>query len=239
MNPAIYSFLSAFLVSLVSLVGVISLSLPTFLLVSLAVGALLGDAFIHLLPESFESLPSLLVSLLVIAGLLLFFVLEKFLRWRHCHQPECHQHLHVPRLSLIGDFVHNFIDGTLIAASFLVDYSLGLTTSLAVLLHEIPQEIGDFGILIHHGFSRSRAILFNFLSSLSCFLGVILVLLFGPSLALQHYLLPITAGGFIYLAASDLIPELHRHQQSPGQSFLQLVFILLGVSLMALLLLLE
>ena len=236
MPPLILSVLSAILVSLISLVGIIfviarlPISRYSFLAVSFAVGALLGDAFIHLLPESFESLTSNLASLLIISGIGLFFILEKILKWRHCHEPDHH---HVPALNLVGDSFHNFIDGMLIAASFLVSRQLGLATTLAVILHEIPQEIGDYGILVHHGFTTAKALKYNLISAFFSLAGVILTYLIGSQISqFSLILLPITAGGFIYLASSDLIPELHRHDPKIKDSLIQILFIALGVLLM-------
>lgn len=244
MNQAIYSLLATTIVSLISLVGLVFYRFRnfSFVLVSFAVGALLGDSFIHILPQSYQLLPPTTVSWLLIAGILIFFSIEKFIRWHHCHDPECQENnsdSHIVSLSLVGDTVHNFIDGMVIAASFLVDTKLGLVTTLAVVLHEIPQEIGDFGIYIHQGVKIKKALLINLFSSLSALVGCLLVIIIGLNLSIQNYLLPITAGGFIYLAASDLIPELHRHHPAPKNSLIQIISVLFGFSLMALLLFLE
>ena len=249
MESLFFSLLSVFFISLLSISGIFLFFLNkkisqkiNLLLVSFAIGALLGDTFIHLLPESFENLNSLTVSLLVITGLLLFFILEKILRWHHCHEISCsnHQSKHLITLNLSGDAIHNLVDGMLISASFMVSPKLGIFTSIAVLLHEIPQEIGDFAVLIHGGLSLKKAVFYNFLSACSAFLGVILVFILGSKISfLSIYLIPITAGAFIYLAASDLIPELHRHDQKISNSLFQLIFIILGVTLMSLLVFLE
>lgn len=248
MSPLIASLLATFIISLISFLGVLfifiktpTLSKITLFLVSFAIGGLLGDAFIHLLPESFEQFDfQLIPSLLILAGILLFFILEKFLRWHHCHQPEIHQvshNHHIITLNLIGDSVHNFIDGALIAASFSISNFVGITTTIAVILHEIPQEIGEFGILVHCGFSRFKAVIYNFLSGLISLLGVLFVFLIGSNFS--NFLIPITTGSFIYLAATDLIPELHRHDSKISHSLIQLIFILLGITLMSLLVFLE
>ena len=249
MSALIFSLISILIISLISLVGLFifftkkktSETINLFL-VSFAVGALLGDAFIHLLPQAFKSLNSTIVSFLIIGGMLLFFVLEKVLRWHHCHEINCNENnsKHLIVLNTVGDTVHNSIDGMMIAASFMVDFKLGLITSLAVLLHEIPQEVGDFAILIHAGLSPFKAFIYNLLSATSAFVGAILVFLLGSRItSLSLYLLPITAGSFIYLAASDLIPELHRHDPPMSHSLVQLLFIVLGVALMSLLLFIE
>ncbi|MDD2483226.1 MAG: ZIP family metal transporter [Candidatus Shapirobacteria bacterium] len=247
MESLFSSLLSVLIISLLSISSISFLFLKkktsqkiNLLLVSFAIGALFGDTFIHLLPQSFASLNSLTVSFLIIAGLLLFFVLEKILRWHHCHEINCSENKHLIVLNTFGDTIHNLIDGMLIAASFVVNFKLGMVTSIAVLLHEIPQEIGDFAILIHSGLSVKKTILYNLFSATSAFLGVFLVFFLGSKISsLSLYLLPITAGAFIYLAASDLIPELHRHDQPLSHSLLQLLFIILGVVLMSLLVFIE
>jgi zinc and cadmium transporter len=244
----IYSIISVFLISLVSLIGVLTLSLNrdrleklTLFLVSFAVGGLFGDAFIHLLPESFQELGTdLSVSLYVILGILIFFVLEKFLRWRHCHISTSEKHMHpLATINLVGDAVHNLIDGMLVGASYMVNLPIGIATTLAVIMHEIPQEVGDFGVLIHGGLSVKKALTFNFLSALTAMLGAILAIVMGSEIeGFSLSLLPITAGGFLYIAGSDLIPELH-HEVKVSKSLLQFVMILLGVGVMALLIILE
>lgn len=242
------TLISVFSVSLISLIGVFFLSFRTdtikklsLFLVSFAVGALLGDAFVHLLPQSFEKLGvNLNTSLYIILGILIFFSLEKFIRWRHCHIPVSEEHTHpFVTMNLVGDTIHNLIDGMLIGASYLVSFPIGISTSLAVILHEIPQEIGDFSIFIHGGLSTKKALTFNFLSSLAAFLGAIASLVIGSRI--EGYgllLLPVTAGGFLYIAGSDLIPELH-HDVKIKTSLWQLFSIMLGVGVMALLVLLE
>lgn len=246
----LYTMISIFLVSIVSLVGVFTLWFTKNLLekillylVSFAVGALLGGAFIHLLPEAFEKFEKpLIASLLVIAGMLLFFVMEKFIRWRHCHIPTSEDHPHpVAFMNIVGDGIHNFFDGVVIGASFSVSIPLGITTSLGVILHEIPQEIGDFGILIYSGLTKRKALFYNFLSALTAFAGAIVSLIIGPHFkGYAEAMLPITAGGFIYIASSDLVPELQQGCETRGaESFGQLIVILLGICLMALLVLIE
>jgi zinc and cadmium transporter len=246
----IYTIISVILVSLVSLVGIFTLSLRkdalrriTLFLVSFAAGGLFGDAFIHLLPESFEKLQNTTAtSLYVILGIVVFFVLEKFIRWRHCHTATSQGHLHpIVTLNLIGDGIHNLIDGMAIGASFLADIPLGIATTLAVVLHEIPQEMGDFGVLVHGGLPVKRALLYNFFFALIAVIGALIALLAGRYLALSTLvLLPITAGGFIYIAGSDLIPELHGTCDIKISLALgQFIAMLAGILLMALLLLFE
>jgi zinc and cadmium transporter len=237
----LYAIIAVILVSLVSLIGIFTLGLKRnllkrilFLLVSFSVGSLLGGAFIHLIPESFENYGfGLTVPLLILLGFIVFFVMEKFIHWRHCHTLTSSTHKHpVGLMNLVGDGLHNFTDGVLIAASFMVDTSLGVATTVAVLMHEIPQEIGDFGILLHAGYSRFKAILFNLLSGLVAILGVVVVWLVGTSVeGFAMWIVPITAGGFIYIAGSDLVPELHK-ECAPRRSFLQFVAIVLGILIM-------
>lgn len=208
-------------------------------LVAFSVGALLGDAFIHLLPEAVADAGgfNLKISTMLILGILLFFGLEKFLRWRHCHDEDCNEHPHhLGTMNLVGDAVHNFIDGVLIGASYLVSIPLGVATTIAVVAHEVPQELGDFGVLLHSGMSKKQALLFNFYSACTAIVGVIFVLLIGTKLEnTVSVLVPLTAGGFIYIAMSDLIPELHKDNQK--RSFVDhFLAIFVGVVIMYLLL---
>jgi zinc and cadmium transporter len=229
------------------LIGVITLGIHsdklkkiTLFLVSFAVGGLFGDALIHLLPETFKLEGSTLVSsLYVVVGILMFFILEKFLRWRHCHVP-ADQHVHpVVTMNLVGEGVHNFIDGVLVGASYMVSIPLGITTSLAIVLHEIPKEFGGYCILIYGGLTSRRALFFNFLSGLMSVAGAIAALAIGSHVqGFSTALLPITAGGFLYIAGSDLIPEL-QHDVKVSASVGQLIGIILGVSIMALMTLIE
>ena len=244
----LYTILSVLGVSLIAFAGLFTFSVKIerlkkilLFLISFAAGSLLGDAFLHLLPEA-VGLPgtALKVSSWILVGLVLFFVLEKILKWRHCHEPTCEDHPHpVGMMNLIGDGVHNFIDGAIIATSFLVSPALGLATTLAVIIHEIPQEMGDFGILIHAGYSRKQALFYNFLSALTAVAGAALTLTFGANISsLTSYLIPLTIGGFIYIATADLIPELHKEVRL-RYSIFQLISFLGGIGLMGLLLLID
>jgi len=245
----VYALGSVILVSILSVVGIFFLAVDRvrlqrmlLFLVSFAIGGLTGDAFIHLIPEAFEELgPELPTSLYIIGGMLVFFAVERFIRWRHCHIPDSEQHVHpVATLNIIGDGVHNFIDGILIGATYIVSTPIGIATTVAVVLHEIPQEIGDFGILVHAGFSVKKAILFNFASALTAILGALVALSIGPHVqAFSLVMLPITAGGFIYIAGSDLIPEVQQTCGSAGIALSHFVVIMLGIGLMALLVLID
>ena len=240
----LYSLISVFIVSILSLVGIITFAIKIqklkkwlIFLVSFSTGALFGGAFIHLIPEAFHEYGhSVSISLFILLGILTFFVMEKFIHWRHCHVPTSKNHPHpLGTMNLIGDCFHNFIDGLLIAGSYIASIPLGISTTLAVILHEIPQELGDFGVLIYAGFSKKKALFLNFLTALTAFLGVILALLLSNVIPnLTSFLLPFTAGGFIYIAGSDLIPELKKSPKLKS-SLLQLFGLCLGISLMLLL----
>jgi zinc and cadmium transporter len=239
---------SVILVSLLSLVGILTLALNRqrlqkmlIFLVAFAVGALFGDVFIHLLPESFEKIGmNLTTSLLVIGGFLMFFVLEKFIRWRHVGSAAGEESIRpVVSMNIVGDAAHNLIDGMLIAASFMVSIPIGITTTLAIVLHEIPQEIGDFSILIHGGLSVRKALSFNLMASMMAVIGAVITLSIGERFEnFASFLLPVTAGGFIYIAGPDLIPELQQEVKVSNSAW-QLSAILLGVVIMALLTFLE
>lgn len=208
-------------------------------MVSFAVGALLGDAFIHLLPETYLKLGAGIKSaVLVLSGILIFFILEKFIRWRHCHNLECEEKEHVHPagiMNIFGHGVHSLIDGLLIGASYLASIELGIATSVAILLHEIPQEMGDFSILVHSGYQKKKAILFNFLSAAIIIFGALISLIVGFGTdGFVTYLLPITAGGFLYIAGSDLIPQLHQEVRF-SKSIFQFFAIILGIAIMVLL----
>ncbi|MEO0071986.1 MAG: ZIP family metal transporter [candidate division WOR-3 bacterium] len=237
---ALYAILAVVLVSLLSFVGIVFILLKEatlkkilLLLVSFSAGSLLAAAFIHLIPETYERFEhNPLVPLFIIGGILIFFGLEKFLRWRHCHIPTSQAHPHpIAFLNLVGDAVHNFIDGLMIGGAFVVNNKIGLVTTVAVVLHEIPQEIGDFGVLLYGKLSIRKALVFNFLSALTAILGTIVSLALGSLVTdYAYYLMPIAAGGFVYIAGTDLIPELH-HIVELKKSVVQFICLLLGIIL--------
>jgi zinc and cadmium transporter len=199
-------------------------------LVSYAVGALLGVAFLALLPEALDLLPSSRVFGAVLAGILLFFVLEKLVLWRHCHTNDCEVHGAAASLVLIGDAFHNFVDGAMIGSAVLTSLPLGVSTALAVAAHEVPQEVGDFAVLLHAGYSRRRALLLNVLSGLSGIAGALLaVLLVNIAPTAKPYLLCIAAASFLYVAMADLIPDLHSGRIDGG-AFRQLALVGLGIA---------
>jgi len=244
----VYSLASVLLVSLISLVGLVTLSintkrLKTFLIymIAFSAGALFGDAFFHLLPEVTKGIGfTFQISLYVLIGIAIFFFLETFIQWQHCHLTVTEDHIHpFAIMNLVGDALHNFIDGLIIAVSFLVSIPIGVATTVAVILHEVPQEIGDFGVLVHGGFSTTKALLLNFVTALAAILGAILALLASSYVEnIELILIPIAAGGFIYIAGSDLIPELHKNF-TVKKAVIQLFAFIAGIAVMALLLLIE
>lgn len=232
---------STLMVSLLSFSGLLLLAMRTtqlqrmvFILVSFAVGALFGNTFFMLIPESFATIENTqLIGVLIILGLVVMFVLEKFIHWHHCHSVS-HDHDAAPLgyISLITDSLHNFTDGVLIAAAWMASPEVGIATTLAVVVHEIPQEISDFGVLLHAGFSRRKALFLNFIAACAAILGALITVMLGSvTEKLIVYILPFAAGGFIYLAGSDLIPELHR-ESSVRKSLIQLAAILTGLAMM-------
>jgi len=243
-----YAMASVVGVSLIAFIGVTSLALKEkqlknvlIYLLSFSAGALFGDAFLHLLPEAVEESGfTASVSLSVIAGVVVFFVMEKLLHWHHYHLPHSKENFHAfAVMNLVGDALHNFIDGLIIGASYLTSIPLGIATTLAVAFHEIPQEIGDFGVLLKGGFSKWKAVFYNFLTALSAVLGAVIALYANTQAeTLTMLLVPFAAGGFIYVAGTDLIPELHKEPQARS-SVLQLAAFLLGVLAMYALLFLE
>jgi len=245
----LYSLASIFAVSLTSLIGVLTLPLreedlrKTLLyLVSFSAGGLFGDAFLHLIPDAIEDSGfGIPVSFSVLLGIVLSFVVERFLQWRHCHIPTSKEHPHsLVYMNLFGDAVHNLIDGLIIGGSYVAGTPLGVATTLAVLFHEIPQEIGDFGVLLYGGFSKPRALLFNFVTGLVALVGGAAALglssIFQGSVSL---LTAFAAGSFIYVAGSDLIPELHKEEPGLLRSALQLLAFFLGVMVLFIFVLLE
>lgn len=254
-QPWIPTLLAIAVVSIVSLVGALTLSLPRLrghrallVLVAVAAGTLVGDSLFHLLPEAAESWDDLAaMGLYVAMGFVAFFALEVAVRARHAHleqaTPDAHGHHHDEHpahahvapyawTNLVGDAVHNFLDGAVIATAFLVDVPLGIATTVAVVLHEVPQELGDFAVLLRSGMRPSTALLFNFASALVSLAGAALVLLLPVDVeVLESYALPLIAGAFLYIAAADLIPELHHHSKG-REAFLILVCFILGILVM-------
>ncbi|MEK6976702.1 MAG: ZIP family metal transporter [Candidatus Thermoplasmatota archaeon] len=257
MDPWLATLLAIGLVSVVSLAGAATLTLPRLrghrallILVAVAAGTLVGDAFFHLLPEAIPAWQErglAAMGVIIVAGFVAFFALEVAVRARHAHiefaAPDEHGHHHGEAAghvhvapyawtNLVGDAVHNFLDGAVIATAFLVDTPLGIATTVAVVLHEVPQELGDFAVLLRSGMRPGRALLLNFVSALVSLAGAVLVLALPIDVAvLEAYALPLIVGAFLYIAAADLIPELHHHSKG-REAVLILACFLLGVALM-------
>lgn len=238
----IYAIIATLAISLISLVGILVFSknfkstpwMRRF--IGLAVGTLLGAVFFDLLPEAMEAFPEPHTASLIILGSIIgFFIIEKIIHYHHCScddKEKGHTKTHFIVNNLIGDGLHNFVDGTIIAGAFLVDPRLGIGTTVAVALHEIPQEVADFSILVYAGLSRAKAILYNVLFGLTSVLGAILVFVFAEYVEqLVPILIALAAGNFLYLAMADLVPELH-HEENPRRVWMQLVWVGLGILLL-------
>jgi len=239
-ESTLFTIGSVILVSLVALSGIALLAFSEqflnrilLMLVGLSTGALLGGALLHLMPEALEKMNADEAALFVLAGILISFVIERFLHFRHCHELGCESHAKpLGTMMLIGDSLHNALDGILIASSYLVSIPLGIMTTVAVLLHEIPQELGDFAVLLHSGFSKKKAIFLNLISAFTAILGAILALYLHSFVhGIETVIVPIAAGHFLYIAGSDLIPELHK-ETSMRRTAAQFICLLAGVGLM-------
>lgn len=202
-------------------------------LISYATGTLLGAAFLGMIPAALAQAAAVPVMATVLAGMVLFFVLEKLVLWRHCHDSECAVHGRAAPLILIGDAFHNFVDGVVIAAAFLTSVPLGVATAMAVIAHEVPQEVGDFAILLDSGYGRAKAMLLNGLSAAATLPGAVATYFWlGETRMAVPYILALSAASFIYIAAADLIPSLHR-QTTPVSSLRQLALLLAGIGTIA------
>jgi zinc and cadmium transporter len=244
----ILALVSVIAISVISLVGILFLWVADkkikkifVYLVSFAAGGLFGDVFLHLIPEAIEMGFETSTALIILTGILASFTVERFLQWRHCHIPTSGEHPHsFAYMNLFGDGVHNLIDGLIIGVSFLASIPLGIATVIAVIFHEIPQEMGDFGVLVYGGFTKKKAVMFNFLTALTAVLGVVIALALGTLLeGFVPLLIPFAAGNFIYIAGSDLLPELRKDTPEPKKSALQMGSLMLGIVPMVLLLLME
>ena len=198
----------------------------------------MGGAFLHLLPEASSEIPINRLFIITLVAFIFFFFMEKILYWRHCHKDHCEIHT-FGYMNLFGDALHNFIDGLVIAGAFLINIGLGVATTLAIAIHEIPQEIGDFGVLIHAGFKRKKALIINYLIALTVVLGAIVGYFLSFYLeSIIPYLLPFAAGGFIYIASSDLMPEI-RKEPKLSRSIGSFMIFILGLVIMYLLKLID
>ena len=243
-SVVLYSIISVIIVSLITIIAAIPIYLKKkisqkhlVILLSISVGSLLGSVFIHFIPQIYKHEHKLESALFIILGFVVFFILEKLIHWHHskkCEKGECgHGHAyHLAPLNLIGDGIHNFLDGMVIAGSYIVSIPLGIAATTSIIFHELPQEIADFGILIYSGMNKTKALLFNFLSGLTAILRTILGLfLAGKSGSYSEFIIPFAAGNFLYIAASNLVPELHRHCKL-WDTVAHIIAIAFGVSIM-------
>lgn len=237
--PLIYSIIATSIISLASLAGVSTLiigkaKLNSILiyLVSLSTGTLMGAAFFHLIPEALEKTSYDLVAVALISAFILFFLIEKVLKWHHHHEYMDEKHT-LGHMNLLGDVVHNFLDGLIITASFMIDIRLGTLTSIAVTLHEIPQEFGDFGVLLHSGFSIKKALISNLLVAFISVLGAVVgYFMIGAYEYITPYIMAFAAGGFIYISTSDLLPEI-RSESHTIKSWVGFGIFVLGIIFMS------
>ncbi len=237
MSTLFYILFSTTLISLGSLAGLITLSLGTkrlneFLIyiVSLSAGTLMGSAFFYLIPEASNYFYIDELLKIVLLSFIVFFLIEKLLMWHHCHRGDCEEAMH-GQMNLVGDSVHNFLDGLIIAAAFLTSIPLGISTSIAVALHEIPQEIGDFGVMLHSGFSKKKALFANLLVTIPAVIGGVVGFFWSTAnVFLIPYFLAFAAGGFIYIATADLLPEI-RQERNQKRSWLSFLIFMIGIGL--------
>lgn len=230
--------IAVLIVSLISILGIFIflkekiMKKALFYLVSFAAGTLLGAAFLDLLPEALESGFKQSVPIFILLGILAFFILEKFLYWHHHHIRHEKEEVHgFTYLNILGDGVHNFLDGAVIAISFMNSTALGIVATIAIIAHEIPQEIGDFAVLIYGGFSKAKALMYNFLTALTAFVGALLAYLYSNFIQnSSSYITAFAVGGFVYIASTDLIPEIHK-ETDLRKSFLQFILMILGILL--------
>ncbi|MBT7902622.1 ZIP family metal transporter [Candidatus Woesearchaeota archaeon] len=242
---AIYTIISVIIVSLISIIAAVPLlikkkiSNKTLLfLLSISVGVLLSTVFIEFLPEAMEHGHDLglVVPLTILAGFLIMFILEKFIHWHHnkkCEDGHCgHGHAYnLSIINLIGDGVHNFIDGLVIAGAYAVNVTLGITATISIIFHEIPQELADIGVLLYSGLSKKKVIMFNFLSAITAIFGAVVGIIFVEKIpGFTQFIIPFAAGNFIYIAATNLLPQLHRHC-CLKDTFLHILAILIGIGI--------
>lgn len=230
----LYILASTFLISLVGLVGVFTLRMReadvhkfAFFLVPFSAGAFIGGAFLHLLPEALELISPETAFLVAIAGFSLFFIVETFFHWHLCQECDVHPYTYV---MLVGDALHNLIDGILIAASYFVSIPLGVITTLAVFSHEFPQQLGIFGVLVHGGMDKKKSLIYSYAAQFTVMLGGIIGFTLAGTQEIAHMLMPFAAGGFIYIAASDLVPEIHKSEGK--KKLFGMVLFFIGIAFM-------
>ncbi len=231
----LYGLLSTLVISIIGQVGFFVFVLKDNILrkiliffVSFSAGSLIGGAFFHLLPDVIEKKDDvLMVFVWTIVGFCLFFVMEKFLRWHHCHDEKCEEKTHLGQINMVGDGIHNFLDGIIVMAAFVISPALGLATTISIISHEIPQELGDFGVLLYSGYNKTKAIIYNFLLSAVAILGAFIGYFLSNEIGgFTNVIIPIAAGGFLYIAASDFIPEIHKEINAKSSILNFIVFIL-------------
>ncbi len=248
------ALIAATIVSLLALAGLFTFSFRrswidkiSFTLVAIAAGTFLGDAFFHLIPEALElgeDIETKNLFVFTLTGMVVFFILEEVVHWHHHvedlkgkHPKDTHHLKPIAVTNLIGDGLHNFMDGIAIAASFSISNEVGIATLIAIILHEIPQELADFGILIYSGLSSTRALIWNFISGLLSILGVAVFLVFETAFEnIEQYVLALIAGVFIYIASTDLFPEIHKNKRV---DLLQILYVIIGIGAMYALTLME
>jgi zinc and cadmium transporter len=242
----IYPIISVIIVSLVSVIFAIPFLLKKkisnkvlLFLLSMSVGVLLATVFMDFLPEAVSHKYTLGLAINILLGFLVMFVLEKFVHYHHnkkCEKENTgHGHAyHLASINLVGDGIHNFIDGLVIAGSYAVNISLGITATISIIFHEIPQEIADFGVLLYSGMSKKKALLFNFLSAATAMLGTVIGLILVNKLhGFNEFIIPFAAGNFIYIAASNLVPQLHRHCKLKDTLY-HILAIIIGIGIIVL-----
>ena len=241
----LWIILATVLDGLVAFIGVFSIGLKEkffqkliLLFVAFSAGALLAGAFFHMIPEALQKISAQNVAFFIMIGFLIFFVIERGLHWHHCHTQDCDVHKistnPVSYLVLFGDGIHNFVDGIIISAGFIASVPLGIMTTIVIIAHEIHQELGNFAILVHGGFKKAKALLYNFFSQLTSVIGGVIGFFFVSRLeGAIPFILSFAAGGFIYIAASDLVPQLHK-EPDIKKALASFVFFVLGIGAMVL-----
>ncbi len=227
--------IATLIISLISLVGVVISykHIRRFLhyFISFAAGTLLAVSFFDLMPHALEesAIDVEFGGLLIVTGIIIFFLVERFIHWHHCDKEQCEERT-TGLLILTGDFVHNFLDGVLIAGAFMLDFTTGLVTTVTVAIHEIPQEFGDFAVLIHSGFNKAKALMLNFLSALSAVIGGILgYFMFNKVEMITPFAVLITSGGFIYIALTDIVPSMHNHSKDRSVLFIETIIFVVTI----------
>ena len=235
MSNLLWSILAVIIISLLSFVGALSFFIKEkvlhrilFYTIAFAAGTMIGASMFHLLPDVLsQGIDPLTAFIYVIVGFVAFFVLEKYLHWRHCHEDDCETHKHIGWINFIGNSIHNMIDGMIIFGAFAAGPALGFPVAVSILLHEVPHELGDLGVFVYSGFSRKKSLVINFICQLMAVVGVFVAqALYGWNNSLELFLLPFAAGGLLYIAATDLVPEIHKDKDMIRSVISLLLFVL-------------